>query len=67
VGAANVRFGLLAQEANVFAKQGPDAGEVGDVDCDGSFACVPEHVGGGVDIAEIVNLGEDSGDNLEGD
>jgi hypothetical protein len=49
----------------VFAKEGPDAGEVGDVDCDGGFACVPEHVRGGVDIAEIIDFGEYSGDNLE--
>jgi hypothetical protein len=50
----------------VFAEEGPYAGEVGDVDGDGGFARVPEHVGRGVHVGEVVVFGKGGGENLEG-
>jgi hypothetical protein len=56
--AAAAGVGYLApEELYVFAEEGPYAGEVGDVDSDGGFAGVPEHVDGRIDVLEIVYFG----------
>lgn len=56
---------MVAEEADMFAQQGPDAGEVRDIDGDGGFAGVPEHVSCCIDVGEIVDFCEDGGDDLE--
>lgn len=48
----------------MFAHQWPDTGEVGDVDGDGGFSCVPEHVGSIVYVGQVVDLCKDGGDDL---
>lgn len=55
---------MVAQDADVFAKERPDTREIGDVDSNRSFASIPQHVDCGVDVAEIVDFGKDGGNDL---
>jgi hypothetical protein len=47
---------MLTKEAYVFAEKRPDTREIGHVDGNGCFACVPQHIHGGVYVREIVDL-----------
>lgn len=64
-GSSDVRVCRLAQEADVFAQEGPNCRETGRVYCDAGFASVPQHVGRSVEIRKVVVLGENCGDNLK--
>lgn len=44
---------MASKEFDMFAEQRPYTGEVCDVDCDGGFARVPEHVDGRVNVLEV--------------
>jgi hypothetical protein len=53
-----------SEEADFFAEERPDAGEVGDVNSDGAFARVPEHVGCVVHVFEVKIFGKDRSNDL---
>lgn len=55
---------MVPQEANVFAEEWPDTGEIGDVDGYGGFADVPEHVDCAVDVAQVVDFCKNRCDDL---
>lgn len=56
--------GVSSEEANFFAEERPDTREIGDVDGDGAFARVPEHVGRVVDVFEVKVFCKDCGNDL---
>lgn len=55
---------MIFEDPDVLAQQRPDARKIGNIDCDRSFACIPQHVRCTVNVGQVIHLSQDSGDDL---